>query len=350
MKFNYNIEHSKRAVDVNLLMSYNNWSEIHNLTIIYDRCTKDTLSYISDLISLNKLELAVKDVQIFKSHKEEKTIYISKRYKTIFYLSNERNDIEYTHIYLYHYEDSHLISEFNKLKTFEPDNSDKSYVSILCRSNGSFYTKSYKFNPINLNLSMNYNDDFINVNKKTLESLRDKKSGLYLLHGLPGTGKSSYIKYLMKELHDKRLYIITSDKINYFKDDDFIDYINKIGKDSIFIIEDAEELLRKREENRYFDVVSTLLNLSDGIIGSLLNIKIICTFNGREENIDEALLRKGRLSLKYKFELLSSEKSQALSNFLGFKSKIDKPMSLADIYNQDVETGYVKEERKRVGF
>jgi hypothetical protein len=53
-----------------------------------------------------------------------------------------------------------------------------------------------------------------------------------------------------------------------------------------------------------------------------LNLQIICTFNTDLTNVDEALLRKGRLIAKYEFKALAEQKSQALSNDLGFSTYI----------------------------
>ena len=90
--------------------------------------------------------------------------------------------------------------------------------------------------------------------------------------------------------------------------------------------------------------------MSDGLLGDLTNVQFICTFNGPEQFIDQALLRKGRLIKKYKFELLSAEKAQKLSNSLGLTETITEPMSLADIYNYAQENGYKQKTYKRVGF
>ena len=92
--------------------------------------------------------------------------------------------------------------------------------------------------------------------------------------------------------------------------------------------------------------MSILLNLTDGIIGDVLNIKLICTFNTSLSNIDKALLRKGRLSLKYEFKKLAKEKCRKLLN----DYTINEDMSLADLYNRDDENDYSKTNSKKIGF
>ena len=58
--------------------------------------------------------------------------------------------------------------------------------------------------------------------------------------------------------------------------------------------EDAEKVIGDRQNSGSSVGVSNLLNLSDGILGDILNIHVIATFNMDKERIDSALLRKGR--------------------------------------------------------
>ena len=61
--------------------------------------------------------------------------------------------------------------------------------------------------------------------------------------------------------------------------------------------------------------------------------------------VDSALMRKGRLIAKYEFEKLSVSKAQRLSEHLKFSTTIDRPMTVAEISNQnekDVDTRQVE--------
>ena len=82
----------------------------------------------------------------------------------------------------------------------------------------------------------------------------------------------------------------------------------------------------------------------------LLNIQIICTFNCKYSDLDQALLRKGRLFQTYEFKPLEKSKAQKLSNKLGYDTVITSDMTLADIYNQKDENGFEIKPRKRAGF
>ena len=122
----------------------------------------------------------------------------------------------------------------------------------------------------------------------------------------------------------------------------------KAFKDEIIArlsFEDCEKILLNRDHN-YNPTMSILLNLTDGIISDILNIKIICTFNTALSNIDKALLRKGRLTLKYEFKKLAKEKVKKLLP----DENITQDMSLADIYNFKEENDYSKKQQNKIGF
>lgn len=183
-----------------------------------------------------------------------------------------------------------------------------------------------------LNLSLNYNDDMIVVHKHLVKKLNNEQDkGLVLLHGLPGTGKSTYIRYLIHQL--KKRVIFMPSRLAASMDAPsmmsfLIDYRN-----SILIIEDAEELIRSREVSNDSGI-SCLLNLTDGVLGESLCIQVICTFNTKLKNIDSALLRKGRLIQAYEFGVLDVEKTKTLLVLLGENSDQAKQgMTLSDIYN-----------------
>ncbi len=197
-------------------------------------------------------------------------------------------------------------------------------------------------------MAQNYNDDLVEMHKKIVKDINRKNdSGLFLFHGTPGTGKSTYIRYLI-HCTKKKVIFMTPKLAGNLDTPQLLNLLLE-NRNSILVIEDAEDLLQSRDQgmNPY---ISMLLNLTDGLLGGNLGIKIICTFNGNFNKIDSALLRKGRLIAKYEFKALSIAKAQSLSDSLGFKTTITKEMTLAEIYNQNEEDFGGKGDRKRIGF
>ena len=200
-----------------------------------------------------------------------------------------------------------------------------------------------------LNLATNYNDDLLPAHEAILKRLQlpDEK-GIIILHGLPGTGKTSYIRHLCG-LTDKPKLFIPPNLATRIADPEFINLLHD-NTNSILLIEDAEELLAKRDGHGG-NAVSNLLNLSDGLLSDGFHIQIICTFNAELARIDKALLRKGRLIASYRFEALEIEKAQALATSLGQTEPVLEATSLADLYNRD-KTDFISEAKTpgRIGF
>ena len=204
------------------------------------------------------------------------------------------------------------------------------------------YTSWYDYKNHNVDVKANYNDDI--PYEKMCEILEDDDSALMLFYGDPGTGKSSLIKHFISKYEDKDFIFMDGELLVNASKEKLMAYFLEC-QDTIFILEDCEKALLNRERN-YNPVMSILLNLTDGIIGDVLNIKLICTFNTTLSNIDKALLRKGRLSLKYEFKKLAKEKCRKIAN----DDSINEDMTLADLYNRDNENDYSKTNSHKIGF
>jgi hypothetical protein len=211
------------------------------------------------------------------------------------------------------------------------------YQWVKLGYSGGLCTEELEFKKFDINLKENYNDDLPYERIVKLINSEDKE--LILFDGKPGTGKTSLIKHLMG-LSDKQFLYIDSNLLETMDSSKFISFLVDF-RNSIVVLEDCEKILSNREEGNPF--MGTLLNLTDGIIGETVKAKFICSFNCPEHKIDQALLRKGRLSLKYTFNELSFEKTKALM------PEATKPLTLAEIYNKDTNNGG-ETKRRKIGF
>lgn len=193
-------------------------------------------------------------------------------------------------------------------------------------------TRSLTLPKSTVQLTKNYNEDLCELHKNLLLQLRSTgQSGLHLFHGLPGTGKSTYIRHLISSMNKRVVFIPPALASNF--DAPQLANLLLAHANAVFVIEDAEELLISRDQGRSSSI-SMLLNLTDGILGTSLGIQFIATFNTDLSNIDKALLRKGRLLSRYEFKPLSVDRSRLLMEELGNPvQQVNKPMTLADIYN-----------------
>ena len=227
----------------------------------------------------------------------------------------------------------------------------KGKIHLLKSTSYGFETEAFELGKPTIDLDLNYGKDFGKLHKNIVDTIRgnnDNKAKLVLLHGLPGTGKTTYLKYLAHELGKKVLFLppIMAESI---VNPDFIPFLME-NKDCVLIIEDAEKVIGDRNNSGSSVGVSNLLNLSDGILGDILNIHIIATFNMDKEKIDSALLRKGRLIAEHKFGKLTFEDTKTLLKKLNKQTEAKEGMTLAEIYNIDNQQDKSKDERATIGF
>lgn len=209
-----------------------------------------------------------------------------------------------------------------------------------------------------LDIKLNYGSDFVEADKRIMgfvkeNSKSDDNKGIVLLHGLPGTGKTYYIRHL-SSVATRKLIFVPPNFIDAIAQPNFVTFMMKNCQDSVLILEDAEQILVSRGKgNVRSNAISNILQMSDGLLGDLLNIGIIATFNVEEEEIDKAILRDGRLHTQYFFDSLSIEDGKAKAKSLGIdENEITKKMTLAEIYNFGKKNVLKKEkvEKKPMGF
>jgi len=191
-----------------------------------------------------------------------------------------------------------------------------------------------------------YNDDLIEKQVTIDDFIHNAKSGLMLFHGDPGTGKTSFIKNLIRQNEGTKFIYMPNQMFSQLEAPSFINFFTS-HQDSIIVIEDAEALLTERKEGN--TSISTLLNLTDGMLGEALRIKVVCTFNSDINQIDSALKRKGRLKFSYDFKELTLEKTNALLKKAGHEHISEEPMVLTNIINFDIDQ-YEKDDKPKIGF
>lgn len=281
--------------------------------------------------------------RIIKTHQYRWFNYTKKKFsfsKTVVILDNHcllEFDTSYCH-FLHNNTNLEFVEEvFNLLGCFkEKQRKRQLEINLIVKDSGGFELRDMEINKTKLDLDLFYENDFRETDELIRKRLAKKKDkGIVLLHGLPGTGKTTYLRYLIGKIKKRILFLspaVAAELLN----PDFIKLLIEYPN-SVLIIEDAETIIMDRKLDAC-SAVSNLLNLSDGLLADCMNIQLICTFNSPLTMIDSALLRKGRLIAKYEFGKLSVAKSQKLSDHLGFNSIITRPMSIADIAGQHEKT------------
>lgn len=286
---------------------------------------------------------------------------------------------------LYGNDDKEALGKFiDMVKQFyvAPEEEQNNIFRVGQNAGGFNLVKGYIKEVTDFDIKLQYNDDFYQSHGIIKDFIEEEgKSGLMILHGEKGTGKTTYIRHLISSYPGKKFITIPANLIPMLGEPAFGDFLLTL-QNSVIILEDCEGVIKSRKSHGSSSAVSLLLNLGDGLLSDDLGIKFICTFNADPGTIDEALMRKGRLACMYEFKALDSnkvaillpkvinekietynkkieettddtEKVERLQNKISklqevLKYDIFKKMTLADIYN--VEDSSFITEVKKIGF
>ena len=230
---------------------------------------------------------------------------------------------------------------------------EKNHIFKIYQDNTGFHLNKGNIKEVAIDINLHYNDDFPAQDAKIRRFIeQDDKSGLVILHGEKGTGKTTYIKNLITSYPNRKFVFLSPDLISVLGTPTFTTFLNGL-QNHVIILEDCENAIRDRKNNfgSSASAVSVLLNMTDGILADDLGMKFICTFNEDIKDIDSALMRKGRLVSKYEFKKLTVEKTNALLKELykdveGDVPTSKVPMTLADIFYMEEES--YEEHRKSI--
>lgn len=320
----------------------------------YEFNTKQILADViaSDYVKRCEVEHILYTKHDINTKKEHVGVCIVIKSKKLY--ARVEEEVDETYI-LYDHSSNEALTWFMDIlkKNYHKRNTgDDSNIWRIAMSNGSFTLLKSKIAECpGFDVDKQYNDDFVEEDKIIREFIaEDNKSGLVILHGEKGTGKTTYIRNLIQSNKDKKFVFVPSGLVTLLGDPSFETFIGTLTN-SIIILEDCEGAIQSRKNgSASSSAVALILNMTDGLLSDDLSMKFICTFNENTKNIDSALLRKGRLVSKYEFKPLCAEKAnKLLAELYTFDENEElpnKPLTLADIYHYR-EKAY-KEERKTI--
>jgi hypothetical protein len=147
----------------------------------------------------------------------------------------------------------------------------------------------------------NYTPKVLEDFKYVIKDLQSESpSGrIAIMRGPAGTGKTHLIRGMLLEVPDAMFVLISPEIITNLAGPELLpllmNYRHNYTGPIVLVIEDADKCLVARESSN-MNSIQALLNLGDGILGSLLDMRIVATTNADEFKMDAAITRPGRLS------------------------------------------------------
>jgi hypothetical protein len=253
-----------------------------------------------------------------------------------------------------HLNDKDLLSEIEKdFLLLKPKS--RGLLQLLTKTSMGFEFTTIGLASIPLDRK-NYTESNLKDFDYIVQSLQDPDpcGRLVLLEGKAGTGKTYFTRGLLEALPFENYYYLPSEMVvGVTSPDTLRSWLTLENKPIVIIVEDADACLAPRKSDNIASIQS-LLNLTDGMLGSLLDIRVICTTNAKRVEIDEALLRNGRLCRHVKIDSIGSDHAQRIyeglipggtfqssndTKTIGFKSR-ENSFTLADIYQAARDNGW----------
>lgn len=195
---------------------------------------------------------------------------------------------------------------------------------------------SIGFGAVPLDL-LNYEEDIREPIRQVVRDLTVQwpQGRLTIFEGPPGCGKTFLIRSLIHEVPNAQFIFVPPALVRSLGDPSFTSALLRMRDPNadrddfvyrgptVLICEDADDILIERASDN-MSSVSSLLQLSAGILGDVIDVRVICTTNAEKNKIDPATLRTGRLAHYIKVNPLPvGEATAALSRLMGSEQTME---------------------------
>lgn len=199
----------------------------------------------------------------------------------------------------------------------------------------------------------NYSEAVLKNYDRIAETLQAKvpPGRINIMSGPPGTGKTYLIRGLIQQVRKAKFAIVQASSVASLANPGMLPALLDFRSDKqpiVFVIEDAEECLATRDAMNN-STVSALLNMGDGVLGSLIDLRIIATTNAPVSDLDPAIRRPGRLSTICEVGPLAVEEAAVVYHRLTGKEIFpgkNPTYTIAEVYQMATDAGWKGETSK----
>ncbi len=177
------------------------------------------------------------------------------------------------------------------------------------------------------NIELYYNDITFTKINKLIKNINKSKSGLSVLWGERGTGKTHISSYISSEINKALIFIPNNMVESTINNPEFISFLER-HNNSVILIDDCGIYENIYKSNM---LINNIKQIVDGILSNHLNINVILISNSYDVEDVEDILDCNSIIGEVEFNELEPKKATELSRHIGKNRKYKTPIILTNV-------------------